>query len=197
MGVSMCAFLPGLAAATTIPTVQIDDLTNTIGVTVQNLMLTGSLNIQETDEGVGVAGNMNIQLNGFNSSDPNAPGNGIVIIKNYNIYDPNGTFSDTLSITITGLTPIAGVSIKPVNVDINFLSDTADELVLFSALAGGTSMTETGLYQPVSSLSDLSIQFRSDVSDTPLPAALPLFASGLGALGLLGWSRKRKAQLAA
>lgn len=29
-------------------------------------------------------------------------------------------------------------------------------------------------------------------SATPLPAALPLFASGLGALGLLGWRRKRK-----
>ena len=27
---------------------------------------------------------------------------------------------------------------------------------------------------------------------TPLPAALPLFASGLGALGLLGWRRKKK-----
>ena len=27
---------------------------------------------------------------------------------------------------------------------------------------------------------------------TPIPAALPLFASGLGALGLLGWRRKRK-----
>jgi len=27
---------------------------------------------------------------------------------------------------------------------------------------------------------------------TPLPATLPLFASGLGALGLLGWRRKRK-----
>lgn len=27
---------------------------------------------------------------------------------------------------------------------------------------------------------------------TPLPAALPLFAGGLGALGLLGWRRKRK-----
>jgi hypothetical protein len=27
----------------------------------------------------------------------------------------------------------------------------------------------------------------------PLPAALPLFVSGLGALGLLGWRRKRKA----
>ena len=27
---------------------------------------------------------------------------------------------------------------------------------------------------------------------TPLPAALPLFAGGLGALGFLGWRRKRK-----
>jgi hypothetical protein len=32
---------------------------------------------------------------------------------------------------------------------------------------------------------------------TPLPAALPLFATGLGALGLLGWRRKRKAQAGA
>ena len=29
-------------------------------------------------------------------------------------------------------------------------------------------------------------------SNTPPPAALPLFATGLGALGLLGWRRKRK-----
>jgi hypothetical protein len=28
---------------------------------------------------------------------------------------------------------------------------------------------------------------------TPIPAALPLFASGLGGLGLFGWRRKRKA----
>jgi hypothetical protein len=32
-----------------------------------------------------------------------------------------------------------------------------------------------------------------DVSAVPLPATLPLFATGLGALGLLGWRRKRKA----
>ncbi len=30
------------------------------------------------------------------------------------------------------------------------------------------------------------------VAATPLPAALPLFAGGLGAVGLLGWRRKRK-----
>ena len=31
-----------------------------------------------------------------------------------------------------------------------------------------------------------------DVSATPLPGALPLFATGLGAMGLFGWRRKRK-----
>jgi hypothetical protein len=37
----------------------------------------------------------------------------------------------------------------------------------------------------------------STVPSTPLPGALPLFASGLGALGLLGWRRKRKAHAVA
>jgi len=32
---------------------------------------------------------------------------------------------------------------------------------------------------------------------TPLPAALPLFATGLGVMGLFGWRRKRKAATAA
>ena len=32
----------------------------------------------------------------------------------------------------------------------------------------------------------------STLAETPLPAALPLFASGLGGLGLIGWRRKRK-----
>jgi len=34
--------------------------------------------------------------------------------------------------------------------------------------------------------------FESTASATPLPAALPLFSTGLGALGLLGWRRKRR-----
>ncbi len=37
----------------------------------------------------------------------------------------------------------------------------------------------------------------SELSQTPLPAALPLFAGGLGALGLLGWRRKKKAAASA
>ena len=31
------------------------------------------------------------------------------------------------------------------------------------------------------------------INEVPLPAALPLFATGLGVLGLIGWRRKRKA----
>jgi hypothetical protein len=40
----------------------------------------------------------------------------------------------------------------------------------------------------------VSAEFNADFSaNTPLPAALLLFASGLAGLGLLGWRRKRKA----
>jgi hypothetical protein len=35
------------------------------------------------------------------------------------------------------------------------------------------------------------------IAGTPLPTALPLFATGIVALGLLGWRRKRKAQAVA
>ena len=37
----------------------------------------------------------------------------------------------------------------------------------------------------------------ADANAVPVPAALPLFVTGLGALGLFGWRRKRKAALAA
>ena len=40
---------------------------------------------------------------------------------------------------------------------------------------------------------NLTGSVQASASATPLPAGLPLFASGLGALGLLGWRRKKKA----
>ena len=44
----------------------------------------------------------------------------------------------------------------------------------------------------------INLSFRIDTVSAngavvPLPATLPLFAAGLGAMGLLGWRRKRKA----
>ncbi len=41
--------------------------------------------------------------------------------------------------------------------------------------------------------SEGGLLFDSPSQATPLPAALPLFATGLGALGVLGWRRKKKA----
>jgi hypothetical protein len=48
-----------------------------------------------------------------------------------------------------------------------------------------------GILFPLSTRALLEIV--TDPVVTPLPAALPLFATGLGALGLIGWRRKRKA----
>jgi hypothetical protein len=45
-------------------------------------------------------------------------------------------------------------------------------------------------------LDDVTVTI-SAVTATPIPAALPLFATGLGTLGLLGWRRRRKAQVIA
>ena len=44
---------------------------------------------------------------------------------------------------------------------------------------------------------NLTASLAQGTSATPLPAALPLFATGLGAMGLFGWRRKRKAQAVA
>jgi hypothetical protein len=43
---------------------------------------------------------------------------------------------------------------------------------------------------------DLDVLTVTQEVATPLPAALPLFATGIGGLGLLGWRRKWKAQTA-
>jgi len=55
-------------------------------------------------------------------------------------------------------------------------------------VAGGVEYADIGLGPgPI---------FIEYTDTTPLPAALPLFATGLGALGLLGWRRKRKSAAA-
>ncbi len=40
------------------------------------------------------------------------------------------------------------------------------------------------------------VEYNQPVTPVPVPAALPLFAGGLGLLGVMGWRRKRKAAAA-
>ena len=46
-------------------------------------------------------------------------------------------------------------------------------------------------------IAEIPVTITTHQETTPIPAALPLFGTGLGVLGLLGWRRKRKAALAA
>jgi hypothetical protein len=62
-----------------------------------------------------------------------------------------------------------------------------------SAFNVGPFATGSGKTFTLSAMGDTTFSATTGVSAVPLPAALPLFASGLGALGLLGWRRKRKA----
>ena len=50
----------------------------------------------------------------------------------------------------------------------------------------------TGFYGSIE-----TVRVHPDDDPAPLPAALPLFATGIGGLDLLGWRKKRKAQAVA
>jgi hypothetical protein len=55
-----------------------------------------------------------------------------------------------------------------------------------------------GTFQSITiASSDFAFEFSNLAASTPLPAALPLYAAGIGVMGLLGWRRKRKQEAAA
>ena len=80
-----------------------------------------------------------------------------------------GTGADTLFL---GLTSTIGIS-----------------KITFYNSATGSLNGSGGLVDDIQGIS-------ANASAVPLPAALPLFAGGLGGLGLLGWRRKRKKAVA-
>jgi hypothetical protein len=70
------------------------------------------------------------------------------------------------------------------------VTDTLPGGVTFSLVGNSLSVNWNGTNSPGDGIVEFSF------GATPLPAALPLFATGLGGLGLLGWRRKRKVQVA-
>jgi hypothetical protein len=67
------------------------------------------------------------------------------------------------------------------------------ESLLFTASPTGTALLLFTQASPSGSQASPIFDNVRITDATPLPAALPLFASGLGALGFLGWRRKRRA----
>ena len=138
-------------------------------------------------------------------------------ILNYNLFDPSqGTLSAfsvditskifdavgvTISASISGfpdllsITASGALSSTPQNINITGLSSFP-----FDAFVGVGTFPLDFSYTANCGTScgagwsgDLRLIYVFDpVSQTPLPAALPLFATGLSVLGLLRWRRKRK-----
>jgi hypothetical protein len=67
-------------------------------------------------------------------------------------------------------------------VALNFVNGGMIEFGVVFQAAPAIGVTDTAVFD--------NLDFT--LTTTPLPAALPLFATGLGGLGLLGWRRKRK-----
>ena len=81
---------------------------------------------------------------------------------------------------------------------VNISGVTASGAKDFQPISGGLAFTPTiitaNLAGDTPQIGDqLILDLTFPTTATPLPAALPLFATGLGAIGLLGWRRKRKA----
>ena len=97
----------------------------------------------------------------------------------YNL-DPN-----VLYFVSIGVTASTGDSILPSVGSTTQSAEASLDPHIYTNIPGLTLDISQGLDNVVGS--------AATPADTPLPAALPLFATGLGTLGLLGWRRKRKA----
>ena len=102
--------------------------------------------------------------------------------------------------TIPGLPISTGADIKAAT---SALSPTSISIVFVSPLdSTGASLSSITFYTDLGALITQSNFGPSAVTGSadpiaPLPASLPLFATGLSGLGLLGWRRKRKNAIAA
>jgi hypothetical protein len=77
-----------------------------------------------------------------------------------------------------------------------FTGDVGDNSAIFLGVEDATADISSVTYLTFTSnpftLQDVNInQVTTESSATPIPAALPLFATGLGAIGLLGWRRRK------
>jgi hypothetical protein len=133
-------------------------------------------------------------------------------VTNNTVTSADVTVSGTLPATIGPFTIIDPLQEYPAADNLLYipLTDAAsnyDTLVLFlptstlTGYPGGPICSTTYSCPPVDGQtylepangSPFQILTSGSLTATPLPAALPLFATGLGAMGLFGWRRKRKA----
>lgn len=72
---------------------------------------------------------------------------------------------------------------------LDLVTEVSDSIGTVPALAFADATSSSHIFS-----TETADPFGIEVTATPLPVALPLFATSLGGLGLFGWLKKRKAQ---
>jgi len=110
------------------------------------------------------------------------------------------------NITVSNLTGVQISFSAPINGSFDSCTgtlaanSTCTETANFLALGSGpetAGLGQTFDFTVAGGLVREKVTLDVSYTVTPLPAALPLFATGLCAMGLIGWRRKRKAQAVA
>jgi hypothetical protein len=111
---------------------------------------------------------------------------------NINVYEPDGkTLSDRMAFVDQNNNPLGCIPGSGTLCATHMLFYSVDDNGQIPTLTTPVFVNENadGSFHFVSVLGNTF----DGLSDVPLPAALPLFASGLVGLGLLGWRRKKRA----
>lgn len=120
---------------------------------------------------------------------------GLIAYGNANIAQQNVSAGTQLAIWETeygGNFQFTGVSSDTATQATNELAELGTSISLDSDVALLTAVNGENNQTLAYDFDPLGPPNGNDPSPTPLPGTLPLFAAGLGAMGLIGWRRRRK-----
>jgi hypothetical protein len=151
----------------------------------------GSLDANPTGGGPTTANLVDAMSGTFNGQTVGLLATGAYAGNNNQVFYPDtGSPPAGVQLDFNGLGFTANGSFYNVYYDPNSTGTYSCGVVGYCLVGPGSSSDPVGANDPTQVV-DFSL---TTGTVTPLPAALPLFATGLAGIGLLGWRRKRKAQ---